>query len=456
VLVVLLDLLIGGLIWLVAALAERPFPRWLRVRTLRWTRTYRGRLTLALFAFFVVPAVAFAVWSYQQIRADDRRTRELLVNETLSTIASDEAKSDLSEAEQRFDTPLFSYQSGILVDASDSLFGSLPPGGLTLPAAVQIQIAKRGELTAAWQQSLAGMPALFGYRAVRGPNEVPYVLSAPARSDELVLDRRRRDLGILVLFLAALGGVAALLLSGAAAKRLARDLELSRIEVARAERVIAWGEMARQIAHEIKNPLTPIRLGVQHLLRARRDDRGDFDKVLDENVGRILAEIDRLDEIARSFSRYGSAPADLPPAERVDAAAVLRDVVSLEQMGQGDVKWKLRGTEQARVVMARADELREVFLNVLENARLAGARRIEVRVAEEERRVTIEVLDDGSGIPQEVLPRLFEPHFSTRTTGSGLGLAASRRIIEYWGGEIAIGNREDRGARVLIALVRAA
>jgi nitrogen-specific signal transduction histidine kinase len=127
---------------------------------------------------------------------------------------------------------------------------------------------------------------LFGFSAALGPSQERYVLAAPARSDDLVLDRRRRDLGMLVLFATAAGALAALWLSGIAAKRLARDLELSRIEVARAERVLAWGEMARQVAHEIKNPLTPIRLGVQHLRRARSDPRVDFDTVLNDNVPR--------------------------------------------------------------------------------------------------------------------------------------------------------------------------
>jgi nitrogen fixation/metabolism regulation signal transduction histidine kinase len=86
-------------------------------------------------------------------------------------------------------------------------------------------------------------------------------------------------------------------------------------ELARAQRVLAWGEMARQVAHEIKNPLTPIRLGVQHLRRAR-DARVDFDRVLEQNVNQILTEIDRLDEIARAFSRYGAAP-----DERLQSAA---------------------------------------------------------------------------------------------------------------------------------------
>jgi len=213
--------------------------------------------------------------------------------------------------------------------------------------------------------------------------------------------------------------------------------------------------MARQVAHEIKNPLTPIRLGVQHLRRARSDPRVDFDTVLNDNVRRILAEIDRLDEIARSFSRYGSAPADLPPAIPVDVASVVKDVIALEQMGDRVVKWQVRGPERAAWAMAQKDEMRDVLLNVFENARLAGARRVDVVLREEDRRVMIETVDDGAGIPPGVLPRIFEPHFSTRTTGSGLGLAVSRRLIEAWGGEIGITSEEGRGTRVLIVLARA-
>jgi signal transduction histidine kinase len=98
--------------------------------------------------------------------------------------------------------------------------------------------------------------------------------------------------------------------------------------------------------------------------------------------------------------------------------------------------------------------MRDVLLNVFENARLAGARRVEISVRENENRVTVETLDDGAGIPATVLPRIFEPHFSTRTTGSGLGLAVSRRLIEAWGGEIQITSQEGKGTRVMIELVR--
>jgi Signal transduction histidine kinase involved in nitrogen fixation and metabolism regulation len=255
-----------------------------------------------------------------------------------------------------------------------------------------------------------------------------------------------------VLFSTVMGALAALWLSRVAARRLARDLELSRVEVARAERVLAWGEMARQVAHEIKNPLTPIRLGVQHLRRARTDPRVNFDRVLDENVTRILSEIDRLDEIARAFSRYGSAPGELPAPESIDVAAILRDVVALEKMGVGDVTWTLAGAEQPVFADARGDELRDVLLNLFENARLARARKVSVKLSRLPGMVAIEIADDGAGIGKADLPRVFEPHFSTRTAGSGLGLAISRRLLESWRGTIAITSEVGKGARVVLTL----
>jgi signal transduction histidine kinase len=453
-LVLLLDALLAGLFWLLGTATEKGFARWIRVRTAYWIYTYHARLTLALFAFFVIPAVAFAVWSYQRLRSDDLQTREVLVRETLHDVLAANEYDQLPGAARRFDTPLFLYSNGLLSRTSDSLLDVLAPTGRPLPPPVQLRLGSAGELSAAWEATLGSANVLFGYSTALGPSQERYVLAAPARSDDLVLDRRRRDLGMLVLFATAVGALAALWLSGIAARRLARDLELSRIEVARAERVLAWGEMARQVAHEIKNPLTPIRLGVQHLKRARTDPRVNFDEVLNDNVRRILSEIDRLDEIARSFSRYGSAPADLPPPVEVDVAAVVKDVVGLEQMGDREVKWQVRGADRSVWAMAQTDEMRDVLLNVFENARHAGARHVEITVRDEEGRVTIETVDDGAGIPRAVLPRVFEPHFSTSTTGSGLGLAVSRRLIEAWGGEIAITSEEGKGTRVLIVLVR--
>ena len=228
-------------------------------------------------------------------------------------------------------------------------------------------------------------------------------------------------------------------------------------ELAHAQRALAWGEMARQVAHEIKNPLTPIRLGVQLLRRAYRDGRGDFGALLEANAERVLAEIDRLDEIARSFSRYGTTAAQAPPPERVDVAAVARDVVALERLGGEEVRWESR-VPAAAVAWARDGELREVVLNLLENARLAGAGSVCVTVActddvdGAEPRVVLSVADDGHGVPAEVLPRIFDPHFSTRTSGSGLGLAIARRLVDGWGGRIAAESVVGRGTTVAVTL----
>ena len=105
-------------------------------------------------------------------------------------------------------------------------------------------------------------------------------------------------------------------------------------EVSRAERVLAWGEMARQVAHEIKNPLTPMRLGMQHLRRVYRERRTEFDRTLDETADRILAEIDRLDTIARAFSRF-AAPAQQDQAlQKIDLGSAAEEVVQLYRLSE--------------------------------------------------------------------------------------------------------------------------
>jgi signal transduction histidine kinase len=177
--------------------------------------------------------------------------------------------------------------------------------------------------------------------------------------------------------------------------------------------------------------------------------------VLEENVSRVLSEIDRLDEIARAFSRYGTAPDDRPAPLAVDVAQAVNDVMRLEQLGGEDVRWRAEGVATPVHVLAAPTEIREVLLNLLENARLASAHNVTVTLAHEGGFVSLSVTDDGHGIAGDVMPRIFEPHFSTRTSGSGLGLAISRRMIEGWGGTISIESAPGEGTRVTIALVPA-
>ena len=598
-LLVMVDLLFVTLLWGLLFAAEGTAQRWVRARSRGWQYSFRLRLSLALFAFFVLPAVGFAAWTYRRLQSDDRQSRDLLVRETLRAVAT---STDLNEAATRFDTPLMLYADGLLVGTSDPLYEAIAPVGRLLPPDVVRALGENDDLLAGMDENVGGNTVRFGYHLAVDTSGARLVLSAPARTDELALDRRRNDVAVLVLVVTALGGLAAFWLSGLAARTLARPIDalrrgalavaggereplpkgrppvefepvfaafrrmaadlgasrdalesaerrlaavlrdvasgvvavdadgrvtlinpravallpagaapgaladgvldaplaerlrrflssgteqeefdieraggvqlhvrLTRLlrgargavitlddlsELARAQRVLAWGEMARQVAHEIKNPLTPMRLGMQHLRRAHGDARVDFDQVLEQNVDRMLAEIDRLDEIARAFSRYGMVPEEQAQAGPVDVAAVVEDVVRLEQLGAGEVAWSVDGAAAPVMALAREAELREVLLNVLENSRHAESAVVRVSLANSDSAVRIVVQDDGHGIAPDVLPRVFEPHFSTRTSGSGLGLAISRRMIEGWGGGIDVASTPGEGTMVTIRLVR--
>ncbi|MFN2572544.1 MAG: ATP-binding protein [Gemmatimonadales bacterium] len=221
----------------------------------------------------------------------------------------------------------------------------------------------------------------------------------------------------------------------------------------RAARVLAWGEMARQVAHEIKNPLTPIRLGIQHLQRVRgKAQSTSFEATLKETAERILEEIDRLDGIARAFSRFGTplSGQEAVPLEPVDLAATAREVVRLYDLGAAPRFEVQAGKGVPSPALARKDEVKEVLVNLLENARNADAKRVIVQVASSGRQLT--VVDDGRGIPADALPRVFEPTFSTTSSGAGLGLAIARRLVESWGGAITLESEPGKGTRVTLTL----
>jgi two-component system, NtrC family, nitrogen regulation sensor histidine kinase NtrY len=216
-------------------------------------------------------------------------------------------------------------------------------------------------------------------------------------------------------------------------------------EVSRAERVLAWGEMARQVAHEIKNPLTPMRLGMQHLRRVYRDRRTEFDRTLDETADRILAEIDRLDTIARAFSRFAAPALQDQALQKLDLGAAVEEVVQLYRLSEEACSVRLTAEPNA-FGRARSDEVKEVLVNLVENARNAGASVVEVRAGPG----IIRVSDNGTGIPADVLPRVFEPRFSTTTSGAGLGLAIVKRLVESWGGQVELESTNGEGTVVTV------
>ena len=225
----------------------------------------------------------------------------------------------------------------------------------------------------------------------------------------------------------------------------------------KAERVLAWGEMARQVAHEVKNPLTPIKLSIQHVRRAWDDGHADFGDILVKNADAMLSEIDRLAEIAQSFSRFGAPGGQQTlPLSAVSLDEVVGDVIALYGNSAARVRFEQDINRHLPQVVARSAELKEVLVNLLENARLAGTDGTLVRIigrpGEEDGTVLLAVIDNGAGIPEDVLPRIFEPQFSTRSKGTGLGLAIVQRVVRAWGGSVQVESEVGRGTTVSVTL----
>ena len=243
----------------------------------------------------------------------------------------------------------------------------------------------------------------------------------------------------------------------------------SRARLAQQERQLAWGEMARQVAHEIKNPLTPMKLSVQHLRRARADAAADaepgrtspdkFDRLFDRVTTTLLEQIDALTRIASDFSTFGRLPRRR--LERLDLRAVAEEAADLMRNEDASADVALHLPDAPLWVEADHEELRRVFINLVKNAVQAMSDR-------PERRVTValfaepddpaagyavaRVSDTGTGIPAALVPRIFEPNFSTKTRGTGLGLAIARKAVEDSGGTIAFETEEGVGTTFTVRL----
>ena len=229
-----------------------------------------------------------------------------------------------------------------------------------------------------------------------------------------------------------------------------KALAESRKKLAEQEREMAWSTMARQVAHEIKNPLMPMKLSVQHLQRtfhapgdeAPPEDRrfaGQFERT----TGMLIDQIETLDRIASDFSRFARMPMRAP--ETFDLSDVAREAAALfdgplAESGRADLALDL--APDSLPVVADREELRRVLVNLLTNALQAiperpepGRIKLSTRAASGA--ALAEVQDDGTGIAPDVRDRVFQPSFSTKTSGMGLGLAISKRAVEAAGGTIS-------------------
>jgi two-component system nitrogen regulation sensor histidine kinase NtrY len=225
-------------------------------------------------------------------------------------------------------------------------------------------------------------------------------------------------------------------------------------ELLASRRLTLYAQMARQVAHEVKNPLTPSQLAAQMIRPATADDHPKLDTIVEDNVGQIETQVSRLRAIASEFSLLGRE--QLPDLEPIDLAALLQEVRSLYPSLDGTFTVEVEAPGPLPVQASR-NALLKVLTNLVENARQAMGEAGTVRMLGriEESRVVVEIHDQGPGITAEVEDRLFEPYFSTKSTGTGLGLVICRNLMEKMGGSIALTNRPDgRGAVARLALPR--
>jgi two-component system nitrogen regulation sensor histidine kinase NtrY len=215
--------------------------------------------------------------------------------------------------------------------------------------------------------------------------------------------------------------------------RMLSNLEKSKIELARSQKESAWREMAQQVAHEIKNPLTPMKLTLQQLEMLMRN--GSFPKEKAEGaVKNLLVQLEILNEIATSFSSFARMPA--PILSRTNIVKLVEKTVTLyNNHPNGRVILKL--TEQPLFVMGDDQLLSRIFSNLILNALQSGdSILVEVGVQRKDENVIITFRDNGRGIDEALRDKVFMPHFTTKKSGSGLGLAISRQGIEQSGGSI--------------------
>ncbi len=224
-------------------------------------------------------------------------------------------------------------------------------------------------------------------------------------------------------------------------------------EIARGQRLEAWASMARIIAHEIKNPLTPIRLSAEHLREAWARDREHFAAVFDRCTDNILRQVEELRGIASEFSTYSHVPRlERSPG---DLAAAVRDVVEAYRAAPPPgVDVRLAGADGALPARFDAKLLPRALRNLLENAVRASAGRgeVDVRVESDGVSARIAVADRGAGVPAAQLERIFEPYFSMHAGGTGLGLPIARRIAEEHGGTLTARNRPSGGLEAVITI----
>jgi signal transduction histidine kinase len=240
--------------------------------------------------------------------------------------------------------------------------------------------------------------------------------------------------------------------------RMAEDLRRQRAELERTNRLAAWADMARQVAHDIKNPLTPIQLNAEHLQRVHADRGRPLGPLVDDCVANILGQVRLLRQISSEFSSFASSPEANPSP--TDLGRLLEQILSPYRAGLGErVVFEMEIPEGTPPAYIDPLLISRALTNVIENAlhAMPAGGRLRFSVARDDAGLlNLRITDTGVGMDEDAVGRIFEPYFSTKTTGTGLGLTIAKRNVEANGGSIAVTSQRGVGTTVTMSLPVAA
>jgi len=216
--------------------------------------------------------------------------------------------------------------------------------------------------------------------------------------------------------------------------QMTSELKKNQIELAEMEREAAWKEMAKQVAHEIKNPLTPMKLALQQLIISYKDKSKDFDKHFEKISGTVLNQIDNLNQIASEFSRFAKMPS--LKIETLDMLPLLNDTANMFIHEKTEIQINALLTKA--VVDADLSQLRRMFINLIRNSMQANATKISIKVVDDKINYKVLFSDNGNGIKDSEKEKIFDDNFTTKKQGMGLGLSLAKRFMTSINGEIKL------------------
>jgi nitrogen fixation/metabolism regulation signal transduction histidine kinase len=236
---------------------------------------------------------------------------------------------------------------------------------------------------------------------------------------------------------------------------MVQELQLSADLLAKSERESAWREMAKQVAHEIKNPLTPMKLGVQHLQRAWNDNHPNKDEMIKRISTTLIEQIETLSNIATEFSNFAKMPK--PDFGIVNLRDVIQQTVDLYSQ-TANMFFEIEMTQHPIEINGDKDQLNRIFSNLIKNAIQAipedRSGVVKIKLVDNKSDYLISITDNGIGIPDHLINKIFVPNFTTKSSGTGLGLAMVKNMVEGMYGTIEFKTKLGSGTTFTLKFLK--